>query len=328
MGTGKSGQQRNDKIEVIKVLVIAVLSFVVGFALVILFLRPTAPSSAQTQPDEETEVPTESTGDETPASADEQEAANKTDSLSETGGGYAPEPEAEQAGDETGDEAGDEGAASSEGEAPSEVPPGRTPEGITLDGDAFYLKCWDASGEELPGSACDRLEVLEKRFSTRLYVVDKCRQKSAGDKAQGKLSLGVEVDFDKMSLSYWNGASSEIEGAGKIATCLRTELAGLPIHGFDHKYERYRIFFTVLFGKGDAKAAKKEAESKKPAGKGKMAEVTMDRVRVRKEPVDGEVIGKISTGNQVKLLERKGGWCKIITPNGNEGWMTCEALKE
>jgi hypothetical protein len=326
MGTSKAGQQKNDKIEVIKVLIIAVLSFVVGFALVILFLRPTPPSSDDQEPEEEAQ----------PSIAEATETANMSTVASESSkqrryssdqarGGYAPEPEPAP-----GEAENEEDAESGEGNAPPEVPPGKTPEGVTLDGSGFYLKCWDEKGDEHPGGACERLEVLEKRFSTRLYVVDRCKQKHAGEKAQGKLSLGVEVDFEKMSVSFWNGASSEIEGAGKIATCLRSELAGLPIHGIDHKHSRYRIFFTVLFGKqdGKSKAAVKEAESKRPGGRGKLVDVIKDRVRVRKAPGDGEVIGKISTGSQVKLLEKKAGWCRVITPNDNEGWMTCDALKE
>ncbi|MCK9463885.1 MAG: SH3 domain-containing protein [Proteobacteria bacterium] len=47
---------------------------------------------------------------------------------------------------------------------------------------------------------------------------------------------------------------------------------------------------------------------------------------MRKTPVDGEIIGKIGQGNQVRLLKQKEGWCQIVTPTGNEGWMICDAL--
>ena len=201
------------------------------------------------------------------------------------------------------------------------MPPGRTPSGVALDGSGFYLKCWDDSGTELPGDSCDKLAVLEKRFSTRLYVVDKCKKKHTSEKSKGKLSVGVEVDFSSGSLSFWNGASSELENAALVAKCLRTELAGLPTYGFDHKYAKYRIFFTVLFGD-----APKATVSKPKPGEGKLVDVIKDRVRVRKEPVTGEVIGLISSDSQVRLLGKKEGWCRVVTPNNNEGWMTCEAI--
>jgi uncharacterized protein YgiM (DUF1202 family) len=61
-------------------------------------------------------------------------------------------------------------------------------------------------------------------------------------------------------------------------------------------------------------------------GKGRLVDVIKDRVRVRKKAVDGEIIGKISSGNQVRLIGKKGAWCNVVTPNNNEGWMICNAL--
>ena len=219
------------------------------------------------------------------------------------------------------------------------MPPGKTPDNVALDGGAFYLKCWDKNGAATQGASCDKLSVLEKRVATRLYVVDRCKKKHSGEKSAGKLSLGVEVDFDKSSVNYWNGPSSTLENAAKTATCLRTELNGLPIRGAAHKYSRYRMFFTVLFGDAKSIAASKAASDKeassgkdeksdaaKTGGKGKLVKVLKDQVRVRKTPVDGEVIGKIGKDNEVRLLQKKGEWCKVLTPNNNEGWMICEAL--
>jgi hypothetical protein len=320
--------KKADRIEVVKVLVLAVVSFVLGFGLVIFFLGPSDTSQAadldlggKGEPSLTDAVKTE-----VPSEAPEQLDDGK----------YAP-----GTGDNPllSDKIDDAEPSAGEGDAPQEVPPGRTPEGVGLKGDAFYLKCWDGSGNEVAGTSCDTLRVLEKRFSTRLYVVDRCKQTHAGEKADGVLSLGMEVDFDNKTLSFWNGASSDLENAAKVATCLRTELAGLPIHSVDHKYSRYRLFFTVVFGKNAAlttaadKADDKEEPSAKkasdtPLPKGKMVNVVMDRVRVRKSPENGDVIGMISSGNQVELIRKKSGWCEVVTPNNNRGWMTCEALSK
>ena len=310
----KPRPSKGEKVEVVKILILALVSFLAGFALVFLFLRP---SSTSDEFDDEELLPEktvvvqedDTTGGYAPSESPGPRAAEPM--------GYAPQ----------GDTAGE---ATNEGDAPPEVPPGKTPDGVVIDGKAFYLKCWGADGIEHTGADCDRLTILEKRFSTRLYLVDKCREQNAGKDSHGKLSVAGEVDFSKMKISFWNGASSSINKSSEIGSCMRESLSGLPIHGIDHKFARYRLFFTVLFGdvaqKKEADEAKKAA--KYVAGKGQLVDVVKDRVRVRSAPVDGDIIGKISSGNQVRLIKKKGGWCNIITPNKNEGWMICDALDQ
>lgn len=311
----KKSSAKGDKLEVIKILVLAVVSFVLGFALVFLFLRQDGPdddSASEPSPsDHEFSAANPGSGY-APVAAQE----NHPPVESAASGGYAPEdpsPTAEQP---------------DEGSAPPEVKPGKTPEGVLLDGDAFYLKCWDNDGVEHPGRECDKLPVLEKRLSTRLYVVDQCRREKAGESTDGKLSVAMEVDFQQMSISFWSGASSEIKNAAEIGACLRSKLSGLPVHSIEHKNARYRVFHTVLFGEPANKKVKQEAAkaAKLAASKGKQVDVIKDRVRVRQTPKDGEILGKISSGNQVRLLEQKAGWCHIITPKQTEGWMICDAL--
>ena len=322
IGTSKR-PKKGDRIEVVRILVLALVSFVLGFGLVIFFLGPRNeaidPDMAEALLSEDTE-----------GKAAKVEPAPEGVPPAE-GEGYAVKQEENPLMADLGDNSGNaqpDDQSADNSEAPPEVPPGRTPDGVTLDGDAFYLKCWDNEGQESPGSACDPLAVLEKRFSTRLYVVHKCREQHASGK-EGKLSLGIEVDFGEDSLSFWNGASSTLENAARIATCLRGELSGLPLHSINHKFSRYRLFFTVVFGKTSEKPSTKEVS--KPTRKqpdGKMVNVLMDKVRVRKSPVDGAVIGKINSGNEVKLIGKKGEWCQVLTPNNNEGWMICEALEK
>ena len=59
---------------------------------------------------------------------------------------------------------------------------------------------------------------------------------------------------------------------------------------------------------------------------GRIVAVIKDRVRVRKSPIDGEILGLISSGNRVLLVEEVDGWCHVKTRRGNEGWMVCWAL--
>lgn len=332
--TGERLSKKGDKLEVTKILVLAAVSFFLGFVLVVLFFKPDSPSVDHSTAPPALPAPPAPPEPSSPKVDTGPSAAVAPAPATAQGEGYAPTRYA--AADSKG-----EGYAPAPSEmapaAPAvdepqpaanhpEVAPGRTPDGVTIDGDAFYLKCWDRSGTELPGTSCDRLKILEKRFSTRLYVVHKCKEQSAGAKAEGKLNLGMEVDFVAMSIRFWNGASSDLPEGGKVATCLRDELAGLPLSSINHEYDKYRIFFTVLFGTGAGEAPRtKEVAAKKD---GKLLKVVKDRVRVRKTPLDGDVIGTISTGNQVERLEKKGDWCRVLTPNGNEGWMICDALSK
>lgn len=341
---------KGDTFEILRVLLIAVVSFGVGFALIYLFFGPSSPggeSAAGAQIEDETETSTESAATAAPDVQAEPVQAPSLDQVAryapqgagpgyELGSGAAPPP---AVGDPN--VVGQPVMAAEEpvidrAALPAAVPPGKTPEGMAVDGDAFYLKCWDSAGVELKGEACDQLNLLEKRFATRLYVIDKCRIDLAGAVATGKLSLGMEVDFTTLSVSFWNGPSSDLPSADDIARCLKTELRGLPIDGVPHKNAKYRMFFTVLFGNKALKAAADkppQAVPSKPAQtaptsakKGKTVKVIKDRVRVRKTPVDGEEIGKIGVDNEVQFLGRQGEWCEVVTPAGNQGWMICDAL--
>jgi hypothetical protein len=217
----------------------------------------------------------------------------------------------------------DEDAAQNlEGDMPPEVPPGRIPDGVSIDKAPLYFKCWDSDGTTHRDPDCDTLEIFEKRFESRLYIVDRCKRQHAGETTEGKLSLGVQVDFNENSVSFWSGPSSELENAEPIGTCVRRELSRLPISGIEHKFIKYRLFFTVEFR--DPERVQKELNKLKK--RGRTVDVKMDHVRVRRLPEDGFVIGKISRDSQVIFVKKKGDWCHVVTPNDNEGWIICDAL--
>jgi hypothetical protein len=345
LGDTPHGKHKGDKLEIVKVLVLALVSFLAGFALVLVFLRQPSDTAGHEAQPEAAPPPAAIAQVQPPQAAPIQAAVGATappdGGPAPAAGGYEPVGGyGAAAAPAEGDEQAAAAGAASEGDAPPEVPPGKTPDGMLLDGDAFYLKCWDDAGVERKGADCDRLDVFEKRFATRLYVVDKCRVEAASASAEGKLSVAAEIDFQSSKVSFWNAPSSDLPNAAQIGSCLRGALSGMPIQGIEHKFARYRIFFTVLFGKVAAKKAAadkkveekavdkagEKTEGKPPAGKGKLVEVKKDNVRVRKAPVDGEIIGKIGQGNQVRLLKQKDGWCQVVTPSGNEGWMICDAL--
>jgi hypothetical protein len=134
---------------------------------------------------------------------------------------------------------------SAEVNAPSEVPPGKRPDGVSVVGAPLYLRCWDSPGDIHAGKDCERLRVFEKRFANRLYIIDRCKRRPTDDAVEGKLSIGVDVNFEEKRLNFWSGPSTDLPNANAIGTCLRRELAGLPLHGIQPSFPKYRIYFPI-----------------------------------------------------------------------------------
>ncbi len=304
-GSGGGAPPLNKASRLISTLVIGglgVLSFAIGFLLVHFI------------------VPKTDSGNTSAACAEPRTDALPSDVEEEAEVTDAPQ----GADDENGQSEADESAAQDVSAGLPEVPPGATPDGIRLDGVPLYFKCWVKATDSGSSKECDRLRVLEKRMATRLYVVDECRQKYAeGEK--GLLSLGANLNFSDNTISFWSGPSSTIASASKIGNCVRSALAGLPLSSISHKHEKYRLFFTVEFFDPEQRAQLMAKKRKN----GREVEVTMDKVNVREEPVDGSSLGRISTGSKVILLKKNESreWCQVLTPNNREGWMICEALK-
>ncbi len=218
--------------------------------------------------------------------------------------------------------------------AVSAVPPGETPPGVALETKYTIRSCWDDSGLEYDEAVCDRLEDFMERLSHRLYIFDGCRRRASGEYNTGRLNLGAEIDFTRSKSSFWHRSESELRGAEKVVECLKDELRELSLTGLKHRYARYQLTFDVVFStpkvvhrslERNAHVVEQRAAPEEQINRG--VAVIKDRVRVRRQPVDGEIIGTISTGSNVALLDHEGGWCYVRTPRGNVGWMVCWALE-
>ena len=217
-------------------------------------------------------------------------------------------------------------------EAQPDVSSGQAPVGISLDDKVLYTGCWDSTGIQYPASKCDALDDFFQRFNRQLQVVDSCRLREAGENTFGTLNLGAEIDLVSKKLSLWNNPSSDMRGAVDVARCLANQLSGLSVSERDARFARYQLSFSIRFARATVSPAKiyGVSHSKKIAdliAKGRSVSVIKDRVRVRTKPIDGAIIGRISSGNNVILLEQKDGWCSVETPRHNIGWMICWALE-
>jgi hypothetical protein len=225
------------------------------------------------------------------------------------------------------------------------LPPGETPPGVGLVNKGISRKCWTHDGLQYSEKDCNAVDGLFETIAERLYLFDQCRKDVVGKNSLGRLDLGIEFDLQNDSLSLWNNPSSTIRSSFEIVTCIKSSIEGLSLAGFEPLFSRYQVVFSVQF----EGARKKVAPTPKPAGTssaqvsstaasraaqfplgrfgdGRFVMVNRDRVRIREKPVDGHMLGKISSGSRVFLLEQHQDWCRVRTRRGNVGWMVCWAL--
>lgn len=204
-------------------------------------------------------------------------------------------------------------------------------------------RCWSADGTELPGHQC-AAPALTAALAEELYrALDACRRAVAGEGARGVLALGVEASLDRGRTSLWLEPGADLAQSQDIIECVRLPW-GANLRGIQVPQARYHIALRLVFppespvlvASDAAGVAKLEpsqtdatAVSATPEAttRGELVPVISQRVRVRRQPSEeGEVIGRISSPAEVVVLERQGDWCRVMTPNRNEGWMVCWTL--
>jgi hypothetical protein len=217
---------------------------------------------------------------------------------------------------------------------PSEpVPPAAVPKGMSIGDGVRSVKCWDSKGFEHDGESCDILGDFQKQVVSRLYIADTCRKEILGPLHTGVLSMAMEVDFVTNAVSVWEGSGSTLRQSQKVADCFAETLKNITPDRSMHRQSRYRLQLDITFGRerrlvtqvASVDTTARE-EMKKALSNAKTVKVVKTRVRLRKAPVDGEIVGFVSTPAAVSLIEQKGDWCLVKTKRGNIGWMVCWAL--
>lgn len=195
------------------------------------------------------------------------------------------------------------------------------------------IKCWDQRGFEYRAAECDTLGELALLAEHHLDMIESCRTETTNAGNTGRFALFAEADFVRNRFSIWPGTASTLRDADKIADCVTDRWRALPFTSVSHRFSRYRMKGVVQFegvrlpsSSPIAITPSRSVELEKAAADAKEVTVSRDRVRVRKSPVSGEIIGFISTGQRVKLIEVTDEWCLIKTKRGNLGWMICWGL--
>jgi hypothetical protein len=207
--------------------------------------------------------------------------------------------------------------------------------GVSFTSVLLPIKCWDDRGFEFGAEECDEPGQLAKFATLRLADWEQCRTEVSSEANLGSITVFAEADFVRNRFSIWPGTTSTIRSADRIAECVTSRWHSFPLSALSHRYNRYRMKGAVRFDavrRNQSVAAAslvtpgKTDELLKAAASAQEVTVARDRVRVRKSPVDGEIIGFISTGQKVKLIQVTDDWCLIKTGKGNIGWMICWGL--
>jgi hypothetical protein len=209
------------------------------------------------------------------------------------------------------------------------------PEAVALTKPLRAEACWDTRGFEHTADKCDSLFALNQLLKSKLTAFETCREAADATSLTGPLRFFIEADFVRESLSFWLNQGIGVQSKTSILKCVSEALASLSLDNIPHRHSRYRLAAEVRF-KGSKtsgripdrpQATKQEKEAlEKAITEAKEVDVVRERVRVRKSPVDGEIIGFISKPAKVKLIETSDDWCLVKTKRGNIGWMVCWGL--
>lgn len=153
----------------------------------------------------------------------------------------------------------------------------------------------------------------------------------AAKRAQGVLSLGFELDFEKNRVSsVVSGKSTTIpaEDADALLACLRQNLGEVSLDGIRHEHARYAVFYKVeFFSTVDAAGPGEPAASEVTPASGK-AVVAWDVALLRVTPTRGsEVVARVLQGTRIVVTGRHGDWYRVkYDGKGSEGWIFRTAI--
>lgn len=116
-------------------------------------------------------------------------------------------------------------------------------------GDPFVWRCWaEGQSDPMEKGTCGALPGVEKLVEDNLGVIEDCVLDHAGEKASGKLSLALKLDFSGGKVKAWLGNSTTVAEMESISACLRTGFDDKVVPPLEHDHPRYIVFFTITVG--------------------------------------------------------------------------------
>jgi hypothetical protein len=184
-------------------------------------------------------------------------------------------------------------------------------------GPGAILSCRDGKDEQKDG--CGSLE-FDPIAVPKIKALSQC---PAANAAQGKLSIGFDVDFRKKAVHVLLGKSTTLprDKAEALVKCADTAFDRVSLGAVPHEHRRYTVFYTASFA-GQAKSA--EPTNEKPPIEGPVAGTTTsespatgtttvnwDVAIVRDSPKTGAIVGRVLRGSKVKVLAHQGEWYRV-----------------
>lgn len=187
-------------------------------------------------------------------------------------------------------------------------------------GPGEVTSCRDHGGKRREN--CDTID-FDALARARIATLNAC---DAAARADGVLSLGFELDFEKdrvTGLQSGKRTSLAEADANALLGCLRKTLGSIALSGLKHEHDRYTVYYRVDFKGPDEQPATPTAsgagETVPASGK---ATVAWDVALVRAQPLrDAKVVARVLQGTRVSVTGRNGDWYRVkYDAKGNEGW--------
>lgn len=160
--------------------------------------------------------------------------------------------------------------------------------------------------------------------------IEKLARCEAAEGAEGVLSLGLWLDFEKGHVTQLKTGQSTTfskEKAEALATCAKDHVVGTPLDGVAHKYAAYWLYYRVRFlppGSPLDLATSPPADVVVSAsGQGTIGWKT---AIVRQGPSrQAKIAGRLLYGTRVNVTGRVGEWYRIVY-GGSTGWVHGDAI--
>ena len=141
-------------------------------------------------------------------------------------------------------------ASGSAAPAPSAAPlpsaePKKPPERLKL-GAPQRVRCGNARGNQLEGSACDQLAVFEEALAKTIRENENCGPRV---KDQGSINYVLTIDFVERKLHVFPGASGDFRGpqARRATECVKRALPKPDWTSIQHQFRRYTIAILATY---------------------------------------------------------------------------------
>lgn len=208
---------------------------------------------------------------------------------------------------------------------PTSVLPVKPPREPYLIGPAEVTSCRDSKKKKR--TECDPID-FDLLARERIHTLSACE---ATQRADGVLSLGFNLDFDKDRVTGVElGKSTTLDEpvAQALLRCIEQNLGEVSLTGIRHEQSVYTVYYKIEIGGEKEPEAEEASEPVEATPASGVATVAWDVALVRAEPTrEGEVVARLLQGVRVTVRARHGNWYQVeYDAKGSRGWVFSTAI--